>query len=528
MKDWISSAAGINPAHAKDEETADAVRRLHELASADPEKLATCERTELIKTWDLRRQIRIAGLKTQIVDYRRVDLLASEVLGYKVMPFHRRIIQFQFQHRNNLQLAFRGAGKSTVGTIAKAVFYVCVNRNLRLVIASKKYGNATGFLGAITTHLETNELLIEMFGHFKSPDPRVKQTWNSEEIFVLGRESVFREATISCAGADTATASKHYDVEFCDDLVDNTNSSTKEMRDKVDTWYSSILDPCMEPANPEVPYRGDRNRLGTRYHHDDVYARWMVKNEEEKALGHDPTIKINIIPALDENLRSPWPEVWSPDEFLRRRRRYGKIIFDAQYQCSTEGMKGTIIQFDDCKPISQAELGELILKKKLRYFMGVDLAISEKQTADRFAYVILGMDAQRNYYVVAHWRGRIRFAEQTAKIIEAWKKWKVERIAIEANGYQGAQLQQLKREYPTIPLKKIVQKTGDDKTSRCNRLSAIFENGQMHFPSGCNLLIDELVRMPNVAHDDSFDALDLAVSASNKRERKERAEPGIM
>lgn len=528
MNDWISSAAQANPAHANDSRTADAIRELQHFAQIDPEKLAVAERTELIKFWAIRRQLRLAALKTQIVDHRRVDLLASEVLGYEVKPFHRRIIQFQFQHRNNLQLAFRGAGKSTVGTIAKGVFYLCVNRSLRLVIASKKYGNAQGFLKTIAAHLMTNEMLIEMFGHFKDPNPKSKLTWNEDEIVVVGREQVFREASISCAGADTATASKHFDVEFSDDIVDNTNSTTKEMRDKVETWYNSILDPCMEPPDDQVPYRGDRNRLGTRYHHDDLYARWMAKNEEERQIGVEPSIAVNVIPALDEDFRSPWPEKWPPEEFLRRRRRYGKIIFDAQYQCNTEGMKGTIIQIDDCQPISQAELATLIASRKLRYFMGVDLAISDKQTADRFALVVIGMDEARRYYVVAHYRGRIRFVEQTRKIIEMWQKWKVERIAIEANGYQGAQLEMLKREHPTIPLRRIVQKTGDDKTSRCMRLSAVFEDKRVFFPSGCDLLIDELVRMPNVAHDDSFDAFDLAVAASNKRERRARVEPGIM
>jgi len=518
-RSFLLDAQGVDPRRVADQAVADLVA---ELSGLDPEKLAKAERSELFKFYEQRRALRLAVLKDKIVHGHRVDLLATEVLGYQVQPFHLRMMQFQFQHRDNLQLCFRGAGKSVTCTITKAIWYLCVNRDLRLLIASKKHKNATKFLGDIKSHLETNKLLIEMFGSFKDPNPKTSLKWNEDEIVVMGRTKVQKEASITCIGVDGSVAGGHFDVEFSDDIVDNKNSLTAEMRDKIENWYNSVLDPCMEPPDDEVPYRGDRNRLGTRYHFDDLYGRWIAKIDEDKASNLVNSMAVNVIPALEENGRSPWPQKWPPSQLMARRRKYGLIIFSAQYQCSTDAMKGEIIQIDDCQPCKPSEVMNLYNAGELETFMGVDLAISEKETADKFAAVVLGRDARKNYYVLEHFSSQLRFKAQTMKIVELWKKWGCTRIAIEKNGYQGAQLQALKDAYKDIPLRGITQ--DKDKVTRAHRLSAIFEQKRMFFPQpGNELLVEQIVLFPSFRYDDSFDALDLAVAALKHRERKIRA-----
>ena len=50
-------------------------------------------------------------LKRQITGFNRIDILASAILGYEVRPFHLELFRYQFEHPDNLQLVFRGAGK---------------------------------------------------------------------------------------------------------------------------------------------------------------------------------------------------------------------------------------------------------------------------------------------------------------------------------------------------------------------------------------------------------------------------------
>lgn len=516
----VAAAAAIDPDTIRNPRVADLVRALRRMT---PDRIMHAERSELATYLDAAYQLRLAYIRDLIIEKRRIDILTKDILGYQVKPFHLALQQFQFKHRNNLQLVFRGAGKSITGTICKAIWYLCADRDLRLVIASKKYANAAKFLTDIRAHLVDNKRLIEIFGEFKDPNPKSALKWNEGEIFVCGRTGPQKEGSITCVGVDGSLAGGHFDVEFSDDIVDNKNSLTEGQRDKIEDWYYSIFDPTMEPPDEEVPYRGDRNRLGTRYHFDDLYGRWIAKNEEAIKNGREPPLAVQIIPALDEHGRSPWPEKWPPSELIKRRTMYGSIIFGCQYQCNTELMKGQIFSYDDCQQISPSKIGELVKAKELTYYMGVDLAISQESSADYFAIVVLGVDKLGRYYVVDFVNKRLSFVEQTREIERLWKKWDCTRVNVEGQAYQAAQLQMLRRKNPGMPLHKVTQKAGENKVARANRLSAIFEDKRMFFPSiGCELLIEQLVLCPAAPKDDLFDAMEMAYRASQIKRRKKR------
>lgn len=479
--------------------------------------LETAERSQLIHTLDLCANMTNEWLRRQILVNNRIDLLATEVLGYKVQPFHRKMMIWQFQHPNNLQMAFRGAGKSTTCTVTKAVHLLLKNPNLRIVIASKTLGNAQGFLKEIKGHFENNVKLREIFGPYYDPHKVTK--WDDSEITVLPKTSNTKEASITCVGFQGTIVSKHYDVEMSDDLCDEDNSRTQYMRDKLWSWYYSTLDPTIEPPDPSVLHRGERHRLGTRFHYDDIYGRWQgdVKNPGP-LYSHT-----QIIPALDENERSPWPEKFKPEFFKEKKAISGTIIFNAQYQCNTEAMKGEIFTFDQCQIVADSDIPD-----ELRKFMGVDLAISEDEAADHFAIVVIGVDRNDHYYVLDFFDGQLRFNDQAKKIREFYQKHDPIRVGIETNAYQLAQFQNLKDWDRDMRLKDV--KTDKDKIARAWKLSAIFEDMRFHFRKNQGKLIDQLVLFPAFRYKDLFDALDIAVTASKLKKKKNirTFEPGLL
>jgi len=476
--------------------------------------LETAERSQLIDYYDHCKAMGHEWLRRQILVHDRIDILAVAILGYEVLPFHMSMLKYQFHHPESLQLAFRGAGKSTACTITKSIHLLLKDPNLRILIASKTSQNAEGFLKEIKAHFEGNELLAEVFGTYY--DPRKVGKWDNREIEVVPRTSRAKEASITCVGVDGTVVGKHYDVVLSDDLVDEDNARTKYMRDKTRTWYYQTLLPTLEPPDENVPHRGEHHHQGTRYHYDDLYGH-LIDNELKE---HH-----QIIPALDSEGRSPWPKKYPPQWFNKRRKRAGLIIFNAQYQCDTEAMKGEVFQYDDCQYIEDKDIPD-----DLRIFMGVDLAISQKDAADHFAIVVIGMDAAKNRYVLDFFEGQLRFSAQTAKIIKFYNKYDPIRAAIEINGYQDAQYQTLKDDNDKdIRLKPVNQ--DKDKTTRAWKLSPIFEDGRMFFKKGGNmhLMVEQLVLFPNFRYKDLFDALDLAVHASKLKERKKRRrEPGVI
>jgi predicted phage terminase large subunit-like protein len=292
----------------------------------DPRALAKAGRDELLDIYQHYRSVSNELLRRAIIEHNRIDLLATEILGYEVHPFHLKMLQFQFQHPQSLQLAYRGAGKSTLLTVTKTIHYLLKDPNFRILIASKTGPNARKFLREIKNHFESNERLIEVFG--VQYDPHKVAKWDETEIEILPRTSTDKQPSVMCCGAvDSTVASLHVDAILSDDLVDEDNSRTKLMRDKMTSWFYQSLDPCLEPPDIDIPHRGEHHIVGTRYHYDDQYGRMMEK---------EMTDHHHIVPAEDEDGNTPWPERHSPEWLAEKKAKSGVIIYRCQYLCHSE------------------------------------------------------------------------------------------------------------------------------------------------------------------------------------------------
>jgi len=393
------------------------------------------------------------------------------------------------------------------------------------MIASKTAPNAEGFLKEIKGHFESNELLAEIFGEYY--DPRLVNKWDNKEIEVLPRTSNAKEASVTCVGVDGTIVSKHYDIIIGDDLVDEENSRTEHMRKKTQTWYYKTLEPTLEPPSDEVEHRGEFHRLGTRYHYEDLYGH-LIDNELKE---HHQIIK-----ALNEKGQSPWHEKYPPEWFVKKRAKAGLIIFNTQYQCDTEAMKGEIFQYDDCQLINPGDVPD-----NLKIYIGVDLAIKQSETADLFAMVVVGIDHVPNYYFLDYLEGHYRFNTQTKKILEFNEKYNPIRIGVESNAYQESQIQNLRYEEKEhndrnteidrkIRVPVVSVPTLKDKVTNAWKLTPDFEDKRVFFVKTprIHMAIESFVLFPN-GPKDLFDAYNIAICASKKKKRKIRKiEPGLI
>ena len=482
-------------------------------------ELQRADRPKLIEFFRSSRELYNEWIRKQVLEYDRIDILAVEVLGLEMKPFHVAMAQHQLRNKESMVLAARGLGKTSVCTECKVIHLLLKDPNLRILISSKTLLNATGFLKNIKGHFEKNEKLAEIFGPYY--DPKRIEKWEEKEIVVLPRtkkKKIAKEASVTCIGAEGTVVSRHFDVHIIDDLIDEDNTRTKTQRDKIRTWYYNTLDPTLEPPDSSIPHRGERHIAGTRYHYDDLYGH-LIKNEMK-----DSHL---IIPALDSKGRSPWPEKFSPEFYAEKRRRSGLIIFGAQFQCATDAMLGEIFKYELCQQVSEQEWPD---KDSLKIYMGIDLSISEKEKADKFAIVVIGVNKDRtSTYVLDYYEGILRFVDQTKKILQYYDKWKPIRAVIETNQYQAAQYQKLKSDRPDLRLTGIHQHK--DKITRAWKLSGLFEDKKVFFRRGeQDLLIEHMVLFPNHTNDDLFDAFDNAVRASKSRGRmpSDRTEPGLI
>ena len=436
-------------------------------------------------------------------------LVCKYITKRSVQGLHKSIIANISSHKSTLDLAPRGFGKSTVGDVDYCITRILRDPNIRIMIGSKTQTQAQAFLKEIRTHFELNEDLIRIFGDWKTSKDNV---WSDREFTVNRRTLIKKEATVTALGASGAVISKHFDVIIGDDLVGLENARTERQRANLKEWFYSSLFPTLEPD-------GDIHILGTRYNPLDLYED-LIKSG---------SYSVNIqraIQIVDGKECSLWEDKWSMEKLKNIRADSGKIIFNMQYQNDTELAKGKIFKaqyfkyYEEYKLDNDFQTAKIRIKdaegidkwKKVRVYMGADLAISETENSnnDYFVLMMIGVDEDRNVYVLEYIKERLTFNSQLNTIISYGRNKypMVERVGVETVAYQKSLAQELRR-LSLLPIINI--NTSKDKVTRAMRRSANFENGKVFFREGMDDLEECLLLFPEVDHDDLFDALDFAM-----------------
>lgn len=430
-----------------------------------------------------------------------------------LQPLHASIIHNVSDNQASMDLAPRGHGKSTIGDVDFCITKVLRNPDIRIMIGSKTQTQASAFLKEIRTHFEQNVNLIRIFGDWKKSRDNV---WNDKEFTVNRRTVIKKEATVSALGASGAVVSKHFDIIIGDDLVGFENARTEAQRKVLKEWFYSSLYPTLEPD-------GEIHILGTRYSPMDLYED-LIKSKN---------YKINVQQAItikDGQEYSLWESKFSLEKLRSIREEAGLIIFNMQYQNNTELAKGKIFKYKYFKHFEEYDIDYDLNRVRVkvldsqgvpywipvRIYMGADLAISEDETSnnDYFVLTVIGVDKNKNVYVLDYLKERLTFNAQLNAILDYGKNKfpMVERIGVETVAYQKSLAQELRR-LSLLPIINI--NTSKDKVTRAMRRSANFENHKVYFREDMDDLEECLLLFPEVDHDDLFDALDFAMTMAD-------------
>lgn len=431
-----------------------------------------------------------------------------------LQPLHASIIHNVSDNQASMDLAPRGHGKSTIGDVDFCITKVLRNPDIRIMIGSKTQTQASAFLKEIRIHFEQNVNLIRIFGDWKKSRDNV---WNDKEFTVNRRTVIKKEATVSALGASGAVVSKHFDIIIGDDLVGFENARTEAQRKVLKEWFYSSLYPTLEPD-------GEIHILGTRYSPMDLYED-LIKSKN---------YKVNVQQAItvkDGQEYSLWESKFSLEKLRSIREEAGLIIFNMQYQNNTELAKGKIFKYKYFKHFEEYDIDYDLNRVRVkvldsqgvpywipvRIYMGADLAISEDETSnnDYFVLTVIGVDKNKNVYVLDYLKERLTFNAQLNAILDYGKNKfpMVERIGVETVQYQKSLAQEIRR-LSLLPVVNI--QTSKDKVTRAMRRSALFENGKVWFRIGMDDLEECLLLFPEVDHDDLFDGLDFALTVADQ------------
>lgn len=459
-------------------------------------------RHKLAKQYEDTIDSRWAMIRRLVLDHNRMDILADYVLGGDSPEwFHKEMMQFQTDNPEGIILGFPGVRKTQYLTICRAIYEIVRNPNIRILFVADAADQAKTFLRGVKSHFENNEELRAIFGDFVNG----AEKWSDSEIIVNRRSAIgLKEATITCAGIDTSLIGRHFEIIIADDLVTEENSLTEHQRNRIRNYFYKTLLTRLEPD-------GRMWVIGQRWHDEDLYGHLQKEDYEDATF---------IFGVLDESEESVW-EAKFPTKRMHRLRRGNPAGFELQWMCRHGVAIGGVFSEDHFRYYD--ELNEAFFK-----WQGVDLAAGQKARNDFFAHVTIAVTkSNRDIYLVDFRETKLTFPRQVKFIDSRFRDHPdTVRVGIESNAYQVVMTQQVKEQYPDIPIHRVY--TLKDKVARAQQLATLASDKPFYVKRQHHKFIRRLLAFPN-GPKDVFDAFDTAVGMGLRGVKKKRDnEPGLI
>jgi len=439
-------------------------------------------------------------------------LFTTDILGLECKWFHQEWIRAFENNRFSVLLAPRGHGKtSIVGSYI--TWRICRDRDIRILIVTINQDKANDIMTFIQNSLDRNDKLKEVFGDFKG-----YSIWSREKITVSGRDTTkvaIKEPTLKVSGVGGGLIGGHYNLIILDDITDEESSRLENRRRTLENWYEGPLIGTFEPDIKLI-------NIGTRWHEDDFHSYLMAKsgfktlrykailNEEELAEGKPAKVL--------------WPErfPWESDEpdaitlkFIREHQ--GETYFQLQYQNNivARGLSKFKTEWIDAA-INKFKQLEGTIPINLKRYIGVDLG-GEDTSSDWGVTTVVGTDDKGDVYVLESHRVHGSPNHQFEIMQSLDDKWRASRIGMESVAQQSWSISKFQKENPNLPILPIKSSWVNDKDTRTDRLSILFETNRVYLNPSLSHLIDELRLYPVSKHDDCIDSLSFAIEASQDK-----------
>ncbi len=413
------------------------------------------------------------------------------------------------------------SGKSELTSIHFPAWYLLKNPDKRVISASYSTSLAEDF--SRRARALVREFGKSIFGVELSDESASADQWG-----LKGHHGQY-----VAAGYGAGITGRGASLLILDDVVKNAEeANSPTYRQKLWDWYTSTAYTRLEPDGAVVI-------CVTRWHLDDLAGRLLAQMEaggEQWEVIRLPALAEDSDDALGREPGAPlWPERYGVDEYARIRTAVGSYVWNALYQqrpMDAEGgvFKALWLRWYTSAELHRDETGDWYYHdQRLTIYGGVDPAMSEKDSADEFAMVTIGITPAGDAVVLDILHDHIEPGAQAAVVRAAYAKWRHKRIAVEINGGQRYLYAQVKGDVPAL---QVTHKT--DKFSRIANMAPDVENGLLLLREATDneaAILDD-VRLPGrrihhsmrglyeqmvtytntAAHDDRLDALEEAWS----------------
>lgn len=401
--------------------------------------------------------------------------------------------------------------KSTIITWLKTIQDVLVDPEITCCIYSYSSSAAKKFLKQIKLTLESNKALIDLFPDILFDDvtkpywvdsegTRHKMIWSEDGIRVK-RKSSAKENTIEASGLVIGQKTGgHYNLLIYDDVVTPESVTSPEMISKTTKQFSMSLN-TGSSGNLRIRI------IGTRYHYADTY----------ESIIESGTAKLRMYPCVDGQ---GIPVLYEPAVIEAKKRAMGSGVFASQMMCDPK-IASTMGFEDEWWKIWSGDLSS-----NLNVYIFVDPAGTKKKKADYTTMWVIGLGADKNFYILDVIRDKLDLTGKTNKLFSLVKQYTLrnrkplvyyEKISMQSDvEHIQYVMNQVNYRFAITTAHSNVP-----KGQRIDALEPMFRESRIWFPVSCwhvnwegeredmlsSIYKEEYQMYPFCAHDDALDAL---------------------
>ena len=434
-----------------------------------------------------------------------VSICLPHYVTLESAPFHRNLaMDLENSEYPLLEIiGFRSSAKSTYASLAYPLLCALEKRHKFIIVINDTSSQVKGSISNIRYEIEKNKIIKILY-------PGIKiVAWNDLNLILSnGVKIAGRSRGMNIRGIRHIETRP--DIIIVDDPENTMQVRNKENRDKTEAWFNSEVVPATQETNSKLIV------IGNLLHNDGFMAR-LEKN---------PLFKVIRIPFFNEDGSTAWEAKYPTEADIQdQRTKVGETAWAREYLLKIVSEKDQIIKETDLHYYSNDLIdsrnkdGGLTIKP-MDGGIGVDLAISQKTTADYTAMVsglIAMVDDKRKLLVKPNpIAKRIDFNDTLKTAIDVGNTMPVgSRFFVEDVGYQRVALEEMKKRglsvYPMRPL--------TDKRARLQAVAPMIKDGTVMFPEkGCEDLIQNIINFGIEEHDDLTDALVYLILGLIRRE----------
>jgi predicted phage terminase large subunit-like protein len=254
-------------------------------------------------------------------------------------------------------------------------------------------------------------------------------------------------------------------------------------------------------------------------------------------------LKLKAIATEDEWFRNAgdalWPERYSVEQLEKQKIKVSNYWFNGMYQQEPTTKGSEFININKFNKYIETEEHLICHEKKLEIrkiftqkYGVVDLAISQKVTADYTAQINFRVDSYSNIFIEKVMRERLPPEKHEEIMISRFYDYGLAGIGIESVQYQETLIQRLlAKSIPVISLKPEA-----DKLVRLMAMLPFLNEGKIYLKENQiweNDFLNELAQFPFATHDDQVDAFSyisqfltmqqkVQIASSGKTKKKEK------